>query len=204
MKKFISAVLVSAMMLTLLGSCQSGGGSSTASESGTSSESSVSSSETASESSEESSEAPSESSEEASSGAEKLGVEMNIAFLKGPTGLGALELMDANDKGETAVDYNISLVASADEIVSGIGSGEYDLAAAPTNLGSTLYNKTSGGVSIVAINTLGVLYVLEKGDVAVSTVEDLRGMDIIASGEGSTAEYVLDYILSENGIDPED
>lgn len=203
MKKFISAVLVSAMMLTLLGSCQSGGGSSTASESGTSSESSVSSSETASESSEESSEAPSESSEEASSEVEKLGVEMNIAFLKGPTGLGALELMDANDKGETAVDYNISLVASADEIVSGIGSGEYDLAAAPTNLGSTLYNKTSGGVSIVAINTLGVLYVLEKGDVTVSTVEDLRGMDIIASGEGSTAEYVLDYILSENGIDPE-
>lgn len=200
MKKFISAVLVSAMMLTLLGSCQNGGGSSTASESGTSS---ASSSETASESSEESSEATSESSEESSSEVEKLGDEMNIAFLKGPTGLGALELMDANDKGETAVDYNISLVASADEIVSGIGSGEYDLAAAPTNLGATLYNKTSGGVSIVAINTLGVLYVLEKGDVTVSTVEDLKGMDIIASGEGSTAEYVLDYILSENGIDPE-
>ena len=97
MKKFISAALVSAMMLTLLGSCQSGGGSSTASESGTSSESSVSSSETASESSEESSEAPSESSEEASSEVEKLGVEMNIAFLKGPTGLGALELMDEEE-----------------------------------------------------------------------------------------------------------
>lgn len=196
MKKFLSMALVSAMVLTLFGSCQSGNTTTEESSTSTTSESSESSV-----SAEETSTA-SESSEE-SSAIEKLDATMNIAFLKGPTGLGALELMDLNDKGETAVDYNISLVASADEIVSGIGSGEYDLAAAPTNLGATLYNKTSGGVSIVAINTLGVLYVMQKGDVTVSTIEDLRGMDIIASGEGSTAEYVLDYILSENGIDPE-
>ena len=199
MKKFISMALVSAMVMTLFGACGGGETTSTA-QSGTPVSEPESSAETSAEASEpESSEASSETAAET----EKLDAAMNIAFLKGPTGLGALGLMDANDKGETAVDYNISLVASADEIVSGIGSGEFDLAAAPTNLGATLYNKTSGGVSLIAVNTLGVLYVMEKGDVSVSSVEDLKGMDIIASGEGSTAEYVFNYILSENGIDPE-
>lgn len=201
MKKFLSMALVSAMALALFSACGNGGeGASEAGSSAPAAEAAGSSAEASAEASEpESSEASAETSAET----EKLDATMNIAFLKGPTGLGALGLMDANDKGETAVDYNISLVASADEIVSGIGSGEFDLAAAPTNLGATLYNKTSGGVSLVAVNTLGVLYVMEKGDVSVSSIEDLKGMDIIASGEGSTAEYVFNYILSENGIDPE-
>jgi NitT/TauT family transport system substrate-binding protein len=207
MKKFISIALVSALMLMSMTAC---GSSSTTTSSEEESSEAASVAESSEESSEESSaessaEASSEeeSSEEADSSAEKLDVTMNIAFLKGPTGLGALELMDKADKGETAVDYNITIVAAADEIVSGIGSGEFDLAAAPVNLGSTLYNKTSGEVSILAVNTLGVLYLMQKGDVTVSTIEDLRGMDIISSGEGTVAQYEVNYILSQNGIDPE-
>lgn len=192
MKKFLSMAIISAMMLTMFASCQN--------STSTSSESSAEeSSETSSaESSEESSEEP--SSEEAP---EKLDVSMNIAFMKGPTGLGALQLMDKAEKGESLIDYNVTIVAAPEAVVSGIGSGEYDLAAAPTNLASTLYNKTSGNVSLLAINTLGILYVLQKGEVTVSTIEDLRGMDIISSGEGTTAQYISDYILSANGIDPE-
>lgn len=204
MKKFISMALISAMMLTMFASCQNN--TSTSSESSAPSSSETSSEESSAEESSDASseESSAESSEEPSSEEtpEKLDASMNIAFLKGPTGLGALQLMDKAEKGETLVDYNVTIVAAAEEVVSGIGSGEFDLAAAPTNLASTLYNKTSGGVSLVAINTLGVLYLMQKGDVTVSTIEDLRGMDIISSGEGTTAQYVTDYILSANGIDP--
>ena len=203
MKKFISMALISALMLTMFASCQNG--SNTSASSASSEQSSSEASSEASSEPESSEESSKESSEEASSEAavETLDASMNIAFLKGPTGLGALQLMDKAEKGETAIDYNITIVAAAEEVVSGIGSGEFDLAAAPSNLASTLYNKTSGNVSLVAINALGVLYLMQKGDVTVSTIEDLRGMDIISSGEGTTAQYVVDYILTANGIDPE-
>ena len=79
--------------------------------------------------------------------------------------------------------------------------GEIDIAAVPANLASVLYNNTEGSVEVLAINTLGVIYIVESGD-TVTSVEDLRGKTIYASGKGSTPEYALNYILSENGIDP--
>ena len=53
----------------------------------------------------------------------------------------------------------------------------------------------------MAINTLGVLYMVESGD-TIHSVEDLRGKTIYASGKGATPEYALNYILEQNGIDP--
>lgn len=54
---------------------------------------------------------------------------------------------------------------------------------------------------VLAINTLGVLYIVESGD-TVRSVEDLRGKTIYASGKGNTPEYALNYVLTQNGIDP--
>ena len=72
----------------------------------------------------------------------------------------------------------------------------------PANLASVLYNNTEGQVQVLAINTLGVLYIVEDGD-TVQSVEDLKGKTIFASGKGSTPEYALNYMLTQNGIDPE-
>ena len=80
--------------------------------------------------------------------------------------------------------------------------GELDIAAVPANLASVLYNNTEGQVQVLAINTLGVLYIVEDGD-TVQSVEDLKGKTIFASGKGSTPEYALNYMLTQNGIDPE-
>ncbi len=54
----------------------------------------------------------------------------------------------------------------------------------------------------LAINTLGVLYMVENGN-AVQSMADLTGKTIVASGKGSTPEYALRYLLTENGIDPD-
>ena len=107
--------------------------------------------------------------------------------LKGPTAMGMVKMMsDDSQKDQPTFDFNI--YASADEITPKLVQGELDIAAVPANLASVLYNNTEGQVQVLAINTLGVLYIVENGD-TVQSVEDLRGKTIYASGKGNTPEY---------------
>lgn len=151
-------------------------------------------------------EASSEASAEEASGEEESAadpIDVNIAALKGPTAMGMIKFMDDADNGAlTDNNYNFAICAAADEITPKLIQGEYDIAAVPANLASVLYNNTEGGVEVLAINTLGVLYIVENGD-SVQSVADLAGKTIYASGKGATPEYALNYILSSNGIDPE-
>lgn len=129
--------------------------------------------------------------------------EVNVTALKGPTAMGMVRFMDLADQGmEEGADYTFSIAASADEVTPALVQGKTDIAAVPANLASVLYNKTEGQIRVLAVNTLGVLYLVENGS-TVQSVEDLRGKTIYASGKGSTPEYALAYVLSANGLDPE-
>ncbi len=121
---------------------------------------------------------------------------VRIGALKGPTGMGMAPMM--KDKAD---QYEFTLAAAPDQIVPLLVKGELDIAAVPANLGAVLYNNTEGAVRVLAVNTLGVLYVLERGD-TVHTVADLKGRTLVTSGKGSTPEYALNYILAGNGLDP--
>ncbi len=130
-----------------------------------------------------------------------------IAGMKGPTTMGMTKLMkDAQtnnaDEAYTGNTYNVTMYGTAQEINPLLIQGELDVAAVPANVAATLYNKTEGEVQVVAVNTLGVLYMVQKGD-AVSSIEDLKGKTIYTTGKGTTPEYTLRHILSENGIDPD-
>lgn len=128
---------------------------------------------------------------------------VSVLALKGPTAMGMVGFMDGVDSDEISDHtYDFQIVASADEVTPKLVQGEADIAAVPANLASVLYNNTEGGIDVLAINTLGVLYIVESSD-TVSSVEDLKGKTIYASGKGATPEYALNYILSENGMDPE-
>lgn len=129
-------------------------------------------------------------------------IDVNVMALKGPTAMGMVQMMDAVDKGEISSNiYHFNLAASPDEVPPAIAQGTVDIAAVPANLASVLYNKTEGQVQVLAINTLGVLYIVENGE-TVKAVEDLKGRTIYASGKGATPEFALNYILKGNGIDP--
>jgi NitT/TauT family transport system substrate-binding protein len=134
----------------------------------------------------------------ATSSAEKTTI--RLATLKGPTGLGMLKLMSDNDAGSSANKYEFTLVSAPDEIVSKITTGEIDAAAVPTNLAATLYNKTNGKIQMAAVNTLGVLSVVTNGE-NITSIKDLKGKTVYSSGQGSTPEYALNYILSQNGLE---
>ncbi|MBR0385019.1 MAG: ABC transporter substrate-binding protein, partial [Erysipelotrichaceae bacterium] len=108
-------------------------------------------------------------------------------------------LLEKISTDETLNHYNVSIAAEATDMLSQLASGSLDIAAVPTNAADSLYNKTSGGVKIIALNTASVLYILEKGE-TIKTVADLKGKTIYAVGQGSNPEYVLSYILSQNGL----
>lgn len=122
---------------------------------------------------------------------------VRVGALKGPTAMGMVEMME--DHADT---YDFTLAAAPDEIVPLLVKGELDIAAVPANLGSVLYNNTKGAVKALAINTLGVLYICERGE-SISSVADLKGRTLVSAGKGSTPEYALNYILRGNGLDPE-
>lgn len=123
---------------------------------------------------------------------------LRIAGLKGPTTMGLVNLMS----DEVASNYNFTMYGAADEIVPLLVKGDLDAAAVPANLAATLYNKTNGAVEVACINTLGVLYIVENGE-TVNSVGDLKGQTIVTTGKGATPEYVLRYVLTENGVDPD-
>ena len=120
-------------------------------------------------------------------------------MLKGPTGIGAVELMEKSENGAAEGNYNISVASAADDVTAKIISGEVDIAAVPTNLAAVLYNKTEGGISVIGVNTLGVLYVVENGD-SINSINDLSGKTVYSSGQGAVPEYVMDYVLEKNNV----
>ena len=128
--------------------------------------------------------------------------EVNLYVLSGPTGIGAMNLWAAADAGETQNTYHITMPGANDEVVAAISNGDADIAAVATNLAATLYNKTSGGVTVLAVNTLGVLSLLGSGQ-EIASIADLAGKTIYAPGQGANPEYILRYVLSGNGLDPD-
>lgn len=129
-------------------------------------------------------------------------VNVSIAAMKGPTALGMLKIMEDAEAGNTANNYTFTIAGAADEITASLMKGDISIAAVPCNLASVLYNKSQGGVTMLGINTLGVLYIVETGD-SVQSVADLKGKTIYSTGKGTTPEYTLNQLLRSAGIDPE-
>lgn len=126
---------------------------------------------------------------------------IRIAGLKGPTAIGMVKMMEDAENGETADNYEFTLAGSADELTAPILQGEFDIAAVPTNLAAVLYQKSEKNIQLAALNTLGVLYVVEAGD-TIQSVEDLKGRTIYNTSKGSIPEYAFNYIVEQNGLDP--
>lgn len=124
---------------------------------------------------------------------------VKIGSLKGPTSMGLVYLIDRTDKNETANDYEFTMAAAADELLPSMISGDLDIVLVPANVASVLYNRTEGGVTVLDINTLGVLYMV-SGDDTIQSMEDLKGRTVYLTGKGTTPDYVLQYLLQENGL----
>lgn len=187
LKKQLSLLLCGALMASALAGCGNGGSSSSASGSD-----STSGSQSASTSAGDTSQS-------------EAYVLPDFMVLSGPTGVGAAKLMADNEAAESYDKVAASSTVEADNqaVSSALINGDVDIAAVATNVAANLYNQSEGAVQVLAVNTLGVLYILEKGD-TVTSMADLAGKTVYATGEGANPEYVLNYLLTENGVDPAD
>ncbi len=136
----------------------------------------------------------------AACGRQEEPVAVRVGGLKGPTSMGLVFLQEQAQGGQSAQEYTFTMAVAADELLPLMIRGELDIALIPANVAGVLYNKTEGGISVIDINTLGVLY-LVSGDSSIDNMESLRGRTIYLTGKGTTPDYVLQYLLRANGID---
>ena len=127
---------------------------------------------------------------------------VKVGVIKGPTGIGMVNLMEENKNGTTINAYEFTPSSVPQDIGSQLVSGTLDIAAVPTNLAAALYQKTGGKVQILAVNTLGVLHILENGN-TITSIKDLKGKTIYSTGQGANPEYILRYVLQKNGLNPD-
>lgn len=125
--------------------------------------------------------------------AEPESAPIRVGSLKGPTSIGLVHLM--NDS-EAAGEYEFTMATAADELLASMVSGRLDIALVPANVASVLYNRTEGDISVIDINTLGVLYLI-SGDSSISSWKDLAGRTVFLTGKGTTPDYVLQYLLKQ-------
>ncbi len=126
---------------------------------------------------------------------------IRLGGLKGPTSIGMVKLLEDEEAGNTKSDIEFVMAGAADELTPKLLKGELDIVAVPANLGAVLYNTSEGAVQFAAVNTLGVIYIAEKGGETVKSIEDLKGKTIYASGKGSTPEYALNYLLAQYDLE---
>lgn len=128
------------------------------------------------------------------------GIDLSVFAMKGPTGMGMAKLIADSKEGNTFNNYSFTLAENVNENLSDLIAGNFDIAAVPTNFAaSVLNNKAAGMYSVVAVNTLGVLYILDN-DGSIKKVSDLEGKTIYATGEGTVPQFVLEYVLTKAGF----
>ena len=144
----------------------------------------------------------SDTTDNADSDTTETSAEINIGCMKGPTAIGMIKLLSDSADGKTKNSYHYTIAGTADELSAALIQGNMDIAAVPCNLASVLYNKTDGEILTISINTLGVLYIVEDGE-TIQSVTDLQGKTIYSTGQGTTPEFTLRYLLTANGLNPD-
>ena len=193
MKKILCLLLCLTLVLTLFAGCGMNAGDSADSNTGDAADTTVS---------DDAANADDNAAPDAADVTDAEPVVIRVASLKGPTTMGLVKLLSDAEAGvPTAYTVESGIYGTADEITGQLITGELDMAAIPANLAANLYQKSEGRVLAAAVNTLGVLYVVENGD-TVQSVEDLRGKTVYSTGKGTTPEYALNAVLNWNGLDP--
>lgn len=124
---------------------------------------------------------------------------INIATLNGTTGFGMAKLMSDAKNSTSSVKYNVDVQSDAAVINAALVSGELDIAALPTNAAANLYAKTNGGIKILAVNTLGVLYVVaDEANSDIKTLSDLEGKTVYCPAQNPA--FIFKGLCDKAGV----
>lgn len=124
---------------------------------------------------------------------------IRIYTLNGTTGFGMAKLMNDANAEQHIGNYTVTVKSDASDVTAALTNGDADIAALPTNAAANLYNKTEGGVRILAVNTLGCLYLLNTGASSVTSFEALKGKTVYAPAQNPT--FIFTYLCKQNGLE---
>ena len=124
-------------------------------------------------------------------------LEINVSVLNGTTGFGMAKLMKDTADGNSTLNYQFSVETDASVVTAGLINGDIDIAALPTNAASVVYNKTNGGIKVLALNTLGVLYVVENGT-TIKSISDLEGKTVYCPAQNPA--FIMEYVAKIAGV----
>lgn len=131
--------------------------------------------------------------------AETEELEINVTVLNGSTGFGAAKLISDSKKGNSTLNYNITVEKLAENVTKGLINGSIDIAALPTNAAAAVYNKTGGGIKIAAVNTLGVLYLVVNGEkLAINSLAELEGQTVYCPEQNPA--FIFKAICDAHGV----
>lgn len=126
-------------------------------------------------------------------------LEVRIMTLNGTTGFGMAKLISDAADGAAALNYQISVETDASNITAALISGNVDIAALPTNAASVVYHKSEGEVQVLALNTLGVLYLVANGEQeTITSLQDLEGKTVYAPAQNPT--FIFSAICAAAGV----
>ncbi len=133
------------------------------------------------------------------SNSKKDDVSIRIAGLKGPTTIGLVNFFEDAASESSSVNYSFEMYTAGSDIMAAMAAGQADIGLVPSNVACVMNNKVEGGVSVIDINTLGVLSCVSADD-SVDDISDLAGRTVYLTGQGATPEYTLRYLLEQAGI----
>ena len=126
-------------------------------------------------------------------------VKIRVAALKGATTIGLVNLINDVETGNSDLDLDFTMYTGGADIMAAFVSGSCDIGLVPSNVAAVMNTKVEGGVSVIDINTLGVLNCV-TADESVKSIADLSGKTVYMTGQGATPEFTVNYLLKAAGI----
>jgi NitT/TauT family transport system substrate-binding protein len=125
---------------------------------------------------------------------------LTIYTIKGPSGVGMIRLFE-DPPVVSGVKVRVEALAQADLMAAKFIAGEAKVGILPPNVAAKIAS-TGKPIQIAAVTGAGMLSLI-TGDSAVQRIEDLKGKQVEAAGQGATPDYVFRRILLSKGINPD-
>lgn len=126
---------------------------------------------------------------------------IKFCYQDGTPALTSAKLAKENPIIDDNIVIEYEMQKSPDLLVTKVLKEEADIAIVPSNLAAQAFNKELS-YEIVGTAVWGSFYLASTEDI--NGFEELKGREIYTFGKGLTPDLVLRYVLSQNGIDPEE
>ncbi len=125
--------------------------------------------------------------------------QLKVGYMSGPTGMGMAKLVHDNGGLETGNEkYSFTKYTDTKLATADLTAGKIDVICLPTNEAASYYAKDSD-ITVLAINTLGSLYLVTDKNTSITSFDELEGKTIYTCKNG-TPKIILDYLLEIAGV----